>query len=75
MPPQGVARTWISAGVLDPSEAELEAWARTPGAMHPAEDWDFILATDERAPVFLRLAADRSCANRDAFLRGDPRRG
>jgi hypothetical protein len=54
--------------MFDPSEAELEAWARTPGAMYPTEDWDIIIANDERAPVFLRLAADSTCANSDAFL-------
>lgn len=54
--------------VFDPTEAELEAWARTPGAMYPTEDWDIIIANDDRGPLFLRLAADRACTNRDAFL-------
>ena len=52
----------------NPSHEELERWARTPGAMYPSEDWDLVVATDENAGLFLRLAVDPTCINRDAVL-------
>ena len=52
----------------NPTSDEIEEWARTPGAMYPMEDWDLIIADDENAVVFSRLAADPSCVNRGAIL-------
>jgi hypothetical protein len=53
---------------VNPTSAEIEEWARTPGAMYPMEDWDLIIATDENSELFLRLAADPTCANHDAVM-------
>ncbi len=53
---------------VNPTHAELEAWARTPGAMCPMEDWDLMVAVDENSALLVRLAADSTCVNREAML-------
>ncbi len=53
---------------INPTHDEIQAWARTPGALYPMEDWDLVIARDENAEVFYRLATDPSCVNRDAML-------
>lgn len=53
---------------FNPTHAELDQWARTPDAMYPCEDWDLVVAIDENAELFRRLAGDPTCANRDAIL-------
>jgi hypothetical protein len=54
---------------VNPTLEEIEAWAHRGGAMYPMQDWDLMVAVVENVgPVLVRLAADRSCAQREAIM-------
>jgi hypothetical protein len=53
---------------INPSEAELHAWAYTPGAVEPVRDFDLILESDARDELYLEFAADTDCPQRRYFL-------
>jgi hypothetical protein len=52
---------------LDPTDAELHAWAAS-GDLAPMQDWDLIIAEPIRAPVLIDLAADGPAESREFFL-------
>jgi hypothetical protein len=54
--------------VDNPTDEELERWARDPNAMQPHEDWDIIIATIEKVPIFLQLIADPECKHKRVFV-------
>ncbi|MFD9888339.1 hypothetical protein ACFWY9_03295 [Amycolatopsis sp. NPDC059027] len=53
--------------VVNPTAAEITAWAYTPGAEQPMEDWDLILALTDKG-LLLELVADPSCPQREILL-------
>jgi hypothetical protein len=53
---------------VNPTETEIRAWAATPDATEPMEDWDLILASDARDELYLELAAAPDIPNRRYFL-------
>ena len=54
--------------VLNPSDGDLRAWAFTPDAAAPHEDWGIAITTHERGPLFLEFAENLDCPNGDFFL-------
>jgi hypothetical protein len=52
---------------LDPTDAELRAWAQS-GDLAPMEDWDLVIAEPERAPVLIELATSGPPESRRFFL-------
>ena len=54
---------------LSPTADELRAWAYTPDATEPMQDWDLIILQHSgyRA-LMLDFAADRQCPSRTYFL-------
>jgi hypothetical protein len=59
------------ANSLDPTEAELRAWAAEAGAVHPTGDWELVLAwgmEPGRLRLFVDLAADATLPNAPFFL-------
>lgn len=57
--------------MLNPTEAELRAWAAEDGAEEPTGDWDLVLAWDMepgRLRLFVELAADDTLPNARYFL-------
>ena len=53
----------------EPTDDEIAAWAYRPDAVEPVQDWDLSVASIDRAPLLIRLAADPACPTRDYFLR------
>jgi hypothetical protein len=49
-------------------DQQLEAFARTPGALYPFEDWDLVIGGGVAGDRLLRLATDPTCVNRDGVL-------
>jgi hypothetical protein len=56
------------ANAWNPSGAEVRAWAYTPNAAHPCEDWDLALLWARHEKDYLEFAADPSCPNQAYFL-------
>lgn len=53
----------------NPSSAEVRAWAYTPGAVEPCQDWDLALSWAGHEREYLELVADPACPNSEYFLR------
>jgi hypothetical protein len=53
----------------NPSSAEVRAWAYTPGAIEPCQDWDLSLSWAGHERDYLKFAGDSACPNSDYFLR------
>ncbi|MFE0025827.1 hypothetical protein [Amycolatopsis sp. NPDC059021] len=53
--------------VVNPTAAEITAWACTPGAEEPMQDWDLVLSHTDKG-LLLELAADPSCPQRETML-------
>jgi hypothetical protein len=58
----------VFADPWNPSSTEVRAWAYTPAAVAPCEDWDLSLAWARHERDYLEFAADPECPNRDYFL-------
>ena len=58
----------MPADPMDPDDAELRAWAWTPDAEEPCQDFDLMLANTGRDALFIEFAADDACPSRDWFL-------
>ena len=52
----------------DPVAAELRAWAYTPDAEPPSQDFDLMLANTGRDALFVEFAGDGACPTREWFL-------
>jgi hypothetical protein len=53
----------------NPTEAEVREWAFLLDEYYPSEDWDIVIALDASLDhVFLELASDPKCPNRQTFL-------
>lgn len=53
----------------DPTDEEIREWAYgSPPTMEPVQDFDLMVATSERLPLLLELAADSACPSHDWFL-------
>jgi hypothetical protein len=53
----------------NPSSTEVRAWAYTPGAEDPCQDWDLSLSWIGHEREYLEFAADPACPHADFFLR------
>ncbi len=53
---------------INPTQDEIRAWAYTPGAIEPTQDWDLILSVSKWDDFYLSLAADPQCPNSIYFL-------
>jgi len=51
------------------TEEDLRAWAYSPGALYPIEDWDLAVTADSNAELLLEFASDPACPSREFFLR------
>ena len=51
-----------------PSTDEIREWAYDPEALEPEQDWDLILAAERHEKLYLDLASDEVCPNRQYFL-------
>ena len=58
----------VIADPWNPTSAEVRAWAYTPGAMYPCEDWDLSLSWIGHERDYLEFASDSACPNREFFL-------
>lgn len=52
----------------NPSPDEVRAWAYTPGAAEPCEDWELALCWSRHEAALLETASDEGCPNRRYML-------
>jgi hypothetical protein len=52
----------------NPSPDEIRAWAYTPGAQEPCQDWDLALLWSGHEKALLDCASDEACPNRVRML-------
>jgi hypothetical protein len=52
----------------NPSPDEIRAWAYSPGAIEPCQDWDLALSWCQHEKALLETASDDSCPNRRYML-------
>ena len=52
----------------NPTPDEIRAWAYTPGAVEPCQDWDLALSWSLHEKALLETASDDSCPNRRYML-------
>lgn len=52
----------------NPSPDQIRAWANTPDAAEPCQDWDLALLWSGHEKALLDCAADESCPNRLRML-------
>ena len=56
------------ADPVNPDLDEIRAWAYTPGALEPMQDWDLILEGGRHDRLYLELASDPHCPMASYFL-------
>jgi hypothetical protein len=52
----------------NPTPEQIRAWAQTPDATEPIQDWDLLLLHEPHEALYLELAADWGCPARGYFL-------
>lgn len=55
-------------GAHDPTPEQIRAWAATPAAVEPVQDWHLVISWLPYEQLYLELAADDGCPNRRYFL-------
>jgi len=53
---------------LDPTEAEIRAWAYEADSLEPMQDWHLIIWGEVDPGLLVELAADPDCPKRSYFL-------